>query len=404
MKRTQIKRRPLADTVLEKLEPEAKEYRELDSTGIYFRVKPNGSKSWLLRYKRANGKWAWKGLGAYPKISGKDARESAYELLKQVDGGVDLVQQAEAHKARPTFGDLAEDWYQRKQDDDLSDKTLRLIRDTLDKDLLPALKDRHVDEITRAELVQVHSKIEDRKAFEIAKKTRSWLNQMFKLAVNQDYQEFNPAAELAVTARKAPPVKHHPFLLEPELPAFLNALDRSNSTFKTRVGLWMLLMTAARPGMVRAAEWDEIDLDAATWTIPGSKMKTGLDIVVALPTQLVRLLELLQEETGRSRLMFPSQKDPDKCLSHTAFNMALGLIGYKGKLVGHGARHTASTLLRDHGWRKDFVEKQLAHIEGGVSGIYNKAEYLRQRRTMMQWYADYLDWLEKGGRKPADPA
>lgn len=396
MKRTQIKRRPLADTVLDKLEPEATEYRELDSTGLYFRVKPNGAKSWVFRYKRSNGKWAWKGLGAYPKVSGKDARDKAYELTKQVDDGVDLVQQAQALKARPTFGDLAEDWYQHKVADGLSPKSLGLIRDTLDKDLLPHLKDRFVDEISRPELIQVHKKIEDRGAFEIAKKTRGWLNQVFKLAVALEYREFNPAAELAVTARKAPPTQHHPFLLEPELPDFLRALERSNSTFNTRAGLWLLLLTAARPGMVRHAEWSEFDLEQALWTIPGSKMKKSLDIVITLPTQLVRWLKLLSEGTGHGRLLFPGTKDPDTPISHTAFNMALGLMGYKGKLVGHGARHTASTLLRDHGWRKDFVERQLAHVEGGVAEVYNKAKYVRQRRDMMQWYADYLDGLKEG--------
>ncbi|MHA7809682.1 MAG: tyrosine-type recombinase/integrase [Marinobacter adhaerens] len=396
MKRSQIKRRPLADTVLDKLEPEAKDYREFDSTGLYFRVKSNGSKSWNLRYKRPNGKWAWKGLGSYPKVSGKEARDLAYELLREVNKGIDLRQTAQEEKAKPKFKDLAEDWYQRKQDDDLAEKTLKLIRDTLDKDLLPALGERYVDEITRADLTQVHGKIEDRKAFEIAKKTRGWLNQVFKLAVAKGYRDFNPASELGETARKAPPVKHHPFLLEPELPDFLKALDRSNSTFNTRAGLWMLLLTASRPGMVRCAEWREIDLDAATWTISGSKMKTGLDIIITLPKQLIRWLKLLEETTGNGRLLFPGMKDPDQPISHTAFNMALNLIGYKGKLVGHGARHTASTLLREHGWRKDFVEKQLAHVEGGVSGVYNKAEYLSQRREMMQWYADFLDALKVG--------
>lgn len=125
-------------------------------------------------------------------------------------------------------------------------------------------------------------------------------------------------------------------------------------------------------------------------------MKTGLDIVIPLPQRLTRWLRLLQEITGRGRRLFPGKNDPDAPISHTAINMALGLIGYKGKLVGHGARHTASTLLREHGWRKDFVEKQLAHVEGGVAGVYNKAEYLKQRRTMVQWYADYLDALKEG--------
>lgn len=396
MKRSQIKRRPLADTVLEKLEPEAKEYRELDSTGLYFRVKSNGNKSWNLRYKRPDGRWAWQGLGSYPKLSGKDARDKAYTLLQQVDAGVDLAQQPEAETPKPTFKDLAEDWYQRKIDDGLAPKTLRLMRDTLDKDLLPPLQDKPVDQVTRAEITQAHGRIEDRKAFEVAKKSRGWLNQMFRLAIAKEYRKYNPASDLGEVARKAPAVKHHPFLLEPELPAFLKAMDRSNSTFNTRVAVWMTLLTASRPGMVRYVEWSEIDLDTANWTVPGDKMKKGLDIIIPLPHQLVRWLKLLEEVTGKGRLLFPGYKDPDTPISHTTINMALGLIGYKGKLVGHGARHTASTLLRDHSWRKDFVEKQLAHIEGGVSGVYNKAEYLNQRRTMMQWYADYLDALREG--------
>lgn len=396
MKRSQIKRRPLADTVLDNLEPENKDYRELDSTGLYFRVKSNGGKSWNLRYKRPNGKWAWLGLGSYPKVSGEKAREETYKLLKLSNSGVDLKEYKDGHRKKPLFRELAEDWYQRKKDDGLAPKTLRLMRDAMDNDILPLLGDTRVDAVSRAQCTQAQSRFEDRKAFELAKKARGWLNQIFKLAIAQGHREFNPAAELGATARKAPTTKHHPFLLEPELPAFMRSLDRSNSTFNTRVGLRMLLLTASRPGMVRHAEWPEIDLDAATWTIPGAKMKKDLDIVITLPRQLVSWLELLEEVTGNGKLLFPGMRDPNRPISHTAFNMALNLMGYKGKLVGHGARHTASTLLRDHGWRKDFVEKQLAHVEGGTAGVYNKAEYLRQRRAMMQWYADYLHSLADG--------
>ncbi|WP_342632142.1 phage integrase central domain-containing protein [Marinobacter alkaliphilus] len=396
MKRSQIKRRPLADTVLDNLEPESKDYREKDSPGLYFRVKSNGTKSWNLRYKRPNGKWAWLGLGSYPNVSGEAAREKAYALQKKAASGVDLKEYSEGKRSKPLFREVAEDWYRRKSGDDLAPKTLRLMRDALDNDILPILGDYKIDIVTRAQCTKVQSRIEERKAFEIAKKVRTWLNQIFKLAIAHGHREFNPAGELGEVARKAPPTKHHPFLLEPELPAFLNSLHRSNSTFNTRVGLWMLLLTASRPGMVRHAEWPEIDLDEALWTIPGTKMKKDLDIVISLPTQLVRWLELLSDVTGHCRWLFPGSRDPRRPISHTSFNMALNLMGYKGKLVGHGARHTASTLLRDHGWRKDFVERQLAHVEGGVSGVYNKAEYLRQRRQMMQWYADYLHALADG--------
>ena len=396
MKRSQIKRRPLADTVLDNLEPESKDYRELDSTGLYFRVKSNGGKSWNLRYKRPNGKWAWLGLGSYPKVSGEKAREDAYKLLKLSNSGVDLKEYKDGHRKKPLFRELAEDWYQRKQDDGLAPKTLRLMRDALDGDILPLLGETKVEAVSRSQCTLVQSRFEDRKAFELAKKARGWMNQIFSLAIAQGLCDLNPASELNRVARKAPERQHHPYLLESELPSFLKTLERSNSTFNTRAAVWMTLLTACRPGVVRRAEWRELDLKSGLWVVPADKMKMRREFIVPIPTQLTRWLQLLEEVTGHGRFLFPGSKANTAYISHTTINMALNQLGYKGKLVGHGARHTASTLLREHGWRRDYVEMQLAHSEPGVAGIYNKAEYLKQRQNMMQWYADYLHSLADG--------
>lgn len=392
MKRSQIKRRPLADTVLEKLEPEDTEYREFDSEGLYLRVKPNGSKSWNLRYKRPTGKWAWKGIGRFPQVSGKAAREKAGELLKKLSDGEDI-----GEKTGPltTFKEAAEDWYGRKVDDGLAPKTLRLMRDALDKDLIKLLGSKPVGAVSRAECTKAISRIEDRNAFEVAKKARGWLNQIFSLAIAQGVCELNPASELRHVAKKAPPTQHHPHLHEPELPAFLGALSRSNSHFTTRVAVHMVLLTASRPGMVRQAEWSEVDFDSALWTIPAEKMKKRRDHLVPLPDQLIPMLKNLKEITGLDQYLFPGSKSND-IISHSTINSALAMVGYKGKLVGHGSRHTASTLLHEHGWRREYVDMQLSHVQKGVGGVYNKARYLKQRRGMMQWYADYLDALQAG--------
>lgn len=399
MKRSQIKRRPLADTVLEKLEPETSEYREMDSPGLYFRVKPNGSKSWSLRYKRPNGKWAWKGLGPFPRVSGKAARESAGDLLKLSADGIDLATYQKdpepEKKEEPPFRELAEDWYDRRVAEGLAPKTLRLMRDALDKDLLPPLGDIAITEVSRGDCTDAISDIEERGAWHIAKKARGWLNNMYSLAIAQGRCELNPASELRHVARKTPATKHHPHLLEPELPAFMKALETSCSQFTTRVAVRMVLLTASRPGMVRLAEWEEIDLDNALWSVDGIKMKMDRDHLVPLPRQLVSLLESLKELTGMGRYVFPGKK-ANPYMSHQTINSSLRAIGYKDKLVGHGARHTASTLLNDHGWRDTYVEMQLAHKVGGVKGVYNKAKYLEQRTAMMQWYADYLDALRDG--------
>ena len=148
--------------------------------------------------------------------------------------------------------------------------------------------------------------------------------------------------------------------------------------------------------MARWAEWVDFDLDAAVWSVSAAKMKMDRDILIPLSTQAVAALRDLHELTGRSRYLFPGNGQVTPVISENTINKVFALVGYKGKLVGHGTRHTASTLLRDHGWEKDHVEMQLAHKEAGISGVYNKAKYLAQRRHMMQWYADYLDALRDG--------
>lgn len=402
MKRAGIKRRPLADTVLATLEPEAAAYREADGNGLYFRVKPNGTKSWELRYKKPDGKWSWHGLGGYPDLSGSRAREKAGEARKLISDGVDPVahktaaRMAEAIAAANTFRAAAEEWYAAKEADGKAESTLWRIRLYLDKDILPALGDKPLSEITRTDCAQLQATIEGRGAHNISAKARGWVNQIFGRAIGRGLCENNPASNLVDIAASAPKSKQHPHLLEPELPAFLHSLRATTSRLPARTATWMCLWTASRPGMVRWAEWTEIDFEQALWTIPAAKMKARRDHVVPLPRQLLDALHELQRMTGRSRYLFPGIGPKKPVMSENTINLTLSKVGYRGKLVGHGSRHTASTLLREHSWLKEHVEAQLAHKEAGVSGIYNQAQYLPQRRAMMQWYADYLDCLANG--------
>lgn len=395
MKRSQIKRRPLADTVLASLEPEAKAYRELDGLGLYLRVKPNGSKSWELRYKRPNGKWSWKGLGGFPAVSGKAARRAAEDLRRQLSDGVDIAN-LDDHGELPTFRASAEHWYQRKLDIGRSPGTTSQMRRYLDGDILPRIGDKPLSEITRADCTAIQRCLESRGAHNIAEKVRAWVNQIFSEAIAEGLCELNPASELRHIAAKAPETNHYPHLLESDLPHFLSALRASTSRPITQEAVWMVLRTASRPGMVRFAEWGEVSFEDGLWVVPAEKMKMRRDHVVPLATQTLEALQELRLQTGRQRLIFPGQGPKNPVMSENTINQVLGKIGYKGKLVGHGTRHTASTLLREHGWRKELVEAQLAHKEAGVAGVYNQAQYTEKRRTMMQWYADYLDALEAG--------
>lgn len=399
MKRSQIKRRPLADTVLNSLEPDAQEYRELHERGLYFRVKPNGGKSWQLRYKNAASKWSWMGLGSYPEVSAKRAGEEADKLRKLISDGIDPQEQKLADKAAiktaqtRTFRMAADGWLQAKVDKGLADSTLSKIRTYLDKDILPALGDKQLDEITRTDCAALQASLEARNAHNVAEKCRTWVNQIFGRAIGLGLTENDPASRLRDIAAPAPQTQQHPHLLEPELSEFIRALKTTTSRLPAKTAAWLCIWTASRPGMVRLAEWLEIDFDTATWTTPAAKMKMRRDHVAPLPIQAIDALRELHRVTGRSRWLFPGVGPKNPTISENTINKVFAGIGYKGRLVGHGTRHTASTLLRENGWQKDHIEAQLAHKEEGISGIYNKAQYLEQRTTMMQWYADHLDTL-----------
>ncbi|MCZ4321473.1 tyrosine-type recombinase/integrase [Pseudomonas anguilliseptica] len=406
MKRTAIKRRPLADTVLATLEPEAKEYRELDGIGLYFRVKPDGGKSWQLRYKNASGKWSWIGIGSYPEVAGALARKKAAEHQQLISAGIDPLEQKRSAKlhadsaASRTFRAAAEDWYLYMQAKGLEQSTLDKARTYLDKDILPALGNKQLDDITRNDCANLQSSLEARGAHNVAKKARGWVNQIFGRAIAKGLTENDPASRLHAIAAPPPATKQQPHLLEHELPDFLRALQATTSRLPARVAAWLCLWLAVRPGMLRFAEWTEFDLNAGTWSVPADKMKMDRDYLTPLPTQAVAVLQDLQRVTGGSRWLFPGVGPKNPTISENTICKVYATIGYKGRLVGHGTRHTASTLLNEHNWPKKHIDAQLAHKEEGVSGVYNKAQYLEQRRTMLQWYADYLDALAKNEAAP----
>lgn len=179
----------------------------------------------------------------------------------------------------------------------------------------------------------------------------------------------NPASELLAIAAPAPKTEQYPHLLEHELPDFLNAMKKSRSRVISRTAAWLTIWTASRPGMVRYAEWRDIDLDTGTWTLSAEKMKMRRDHIVPLPTQAVAALHELHEFSGRHRLVFPGIGEVNPEIRENTINPVFNRVGYKGRLVGHGTRHTASTLLREHEWHKDHVEAQLAHKRKARAGF-----------------------------------
>lgn len=400
MKRTEIKRRPMADTTLSGLEPEASTYRELDGNGLYFRVKPNGQKSWELRYKKADGKWSWLGLGGYPEVSAKAARQKATELRADVADGKNPLASKQARKAaelaaaNSTFEALAREWFDTRRTN-WEPGTAKRIIGALELHVFPVFGKRLYTEILPMEWMEFLRGMERKGILDQMGNVRRYCKEAYDLARVTGRAVYNPLEGLHKFL-KTRPAENYAHVTADELPELLRAINGYPHSHVVRLGLRLLALTGARPSELREAPWSEFDFDAALWSIPAARMKKRRDHVVPLSRQALEALTALRTLTGAYPLLFPGRNDHTKPLSNMAFNMALGRLGYRGRQTGHGFRHIASTTLREQGFPKEHVEAQLSHAEDGVAGVYNKAIYLEQRRTMMQWYADHLDKLAAG--------
>lgn len=403
MKRSEIKRRPMADTVLATLEPEGKEYRELDGNGLYLRVKPDGAKSWQLRYKKPDGKWSWLGLGGYGKgdhqLTGAQARQKAAELQADAAEGKNPLatkrarKAAEIEAANNTFEHLAREWYATKRNNWTEGTALRTIG-ALELHVFPVFGKRPYVSILPMEWMEFLRSMEQKGIIEQARRVRRYCVEVYDLARVTGRAQYNPLEGLHKFLMTKPS-ENYAHVPADELPALLRAI-RAYGTADVRIGLQLLAMLACRPSEIREARWDEFDLDAALWTIPAERMKRRREHLVPLPLQAVELLRGLRNLTGSYPLLFPGRSDTTKPRSNTVFLMALRRLGYEGRQTGHGFRHIASTILNEHGFDENHIEAQLSHVKEGVAGVYNKAQYLAQRREMMAWYADHLDKLAAG--------
>ena len=400
MKRSEIKRRPLADTVLATLEPESSVYRELDGNGLYFRVKPNGQKSWELRYKKADGKWSWLGMGGYPEVSGALARQKAVKLRDSTaqDGSVlatkRAIRVAEIEAANNTFEHLAREWYAIKCKTWTEGTAVRTIG-ALEKHVFPVFGKRPYTGIMPMEWMEFLRGMEQTGIVEQTSRVRGMCREVYDLARVTGRATHNPLEGLHKFLLTKP-VENFAHVSLEELPALLRAIRAYPHAPDVRIGLQLLTMLACRPSELREARWEEFNLDTGLWLIPAERMKRRREHLVPLPKQAVALLRELQNITGNYALLFPGKGNTTKSRSNTVFLMALRRLGYEGRQTGHGFRHLASTILNENGFDSQHVEAQLSHVKEGVRGVYDKSTYLEQRKVMMQWYAEHLDKLAAG--------
>ncbi|MEL5546738.1 tyrosine-type recombinase/integrase [Serratia nevei] len=388
---------PLTDIKVKSAKPTEKAYKLTDGGGMYLLVKPNGSKYWRLKY-RFVGKEKMLSIGVYPDVSLADARQKRDEARKVLAAGGDPGEVKKADKlaqklsTENTFEAIAREWHKQKADR-WSLRYRDEIIDTFEKDIFPYLGRRPIAEIKPMELLETLRRLEKRGALEKMRKVRQRCGEVFRYAIVTGRAEYNPAPDLA-TALATPKKTHFPFLTAEELPYFIKDLAGYTGSVITKTATQIIMQTGVRTQELRFARWEDIDFDKRLWEIPPEVMKMKRPHIVPMSDQVVELFQSLKPITGMYPLVFIGRNDRTKPISKESVNQVIELLGYKGRLTGHGFRHTMSTILHEQGFNSVWIETQLAHVDkNAIRGTYNHAHYLEGRREMMQWYGDYIDGL-----------
>lgn len=394
----------LTETEARTIKPRETIKRLSDSCGLYLEIHPSGGKYWRFkyRYQRREKRLA---LGVYPRVSLKDARlardEARHMLAKDVDPGQARKAEKEARQISfaNSFEAIAREWFAERIHTWNYSHSSKIIR-RLERDVFPYVRDRPISQISALDLLGIARRIEGRGALETAHRALQNCGQVFRYAVATGRAQRDPTPDLK-GALPAPKEKHHASITEPKaIGALLRAIYGYQGNSVTRCALMLAPLTFVRPGELRRAEWVEFDLEKAEWRIPAEKMKSRAQHIVPLSRQALDVVQELRPLTGTDRYLFPSLRGRGRSMSENTVNAALRRLGYsKDEMTGHGFRSMASTLLNEHGWNRDAIERQLAHGErDAVRAAYNYAEHLLERRKMMQAWADLLDGFRDGAK------
>lgn len=332
-----------------------------------------------------------------PQITLKQARLRREEIRSQVANGVDPGAKRRAEKTAhaTTFEIVAREWWEKRKNL-WSEEYASAVMVRFERDIFPFLANRAVKELVAADFLECLEKMEKRGVLETAHKVKTKCSEVMRYAVATRRADRDPIVDLkgALTPVRH---KHYATITYPsEIGGLLRTIDAYQG--KSRVvhcALRLLPLVFVRSSELRYAAWEEFDLDNAQWKIPAERMKVKNPHIVPLSTQAVQILRELHPTTGPNGYLFPSIRTFARPISENTVNSALRRMGYtKEEMTGHGFRSMASTLLNEQGWKPDAIERQLAHCEeNDVRAAYNYAEYLPERRKMMQAWADYLDAL-----------
>lgn len=391
----------LTNVQIKNLTPGSKTYKKFDKGGLFIEVRKTGKK--FFRFKYAfSGKPQLLSLGEYPAVSLKKARDKVIDAKRQLAEGVNPAQVKREQKQsqyKATFGEVAQEWFKNSRDK-WSEEHAKTVWRRIEANLLPWLKNLPVQEITTREILEALRKVEARGSVETAHRLAQIIGQIYVYAVAAGIAENNPASGISKALKPAIP-RQLPAITDPErIKDLLRAIDGFQGTYPVLCALKLAPLVFLRPGELRGGKWSEIDWQENLWIIPAERMKKKREHLVPLSRQARGILEELYPLTAETGNIFPAVRKSGRCMSEATLNAALLRIGIpKEEHCPHGFRSMASTRLHEMNWPSQVIEMQLAHIDKNqIRAVYNRAEYLDQRRKMMQAWADYLDALKSGDK------
>ncbi|GHV36343.1 integrase [Synergistales bacterium] len=380
----------LTELMIKQAKPEEKKYHMGDGHGLALEVHPSGKKYWIIRYWVA-GKEKRTSAGTYPEVSLKQARDKNMDFRRSLETGKPIGADSE------TFATVAAEWMEKRMAPVCAESYLRTIRLRLDRIIYPAIGHMKMSDITSSHILAMCRNIEGKGNIETASRVKTLIGQIFRYAIATSRVDSDPTYALkgALQTRQE---KHYSTLTDPSKIALLIRSIDAYPFAVIRCALKFSALTFCRPGEIRHAEWKEIDFEKAQWNIPPEKMKMKRPHIVPLSIQTTVTLRELYFLTGNQTWLFPSARRDGRPMSDGGIRVALRAMGYgNDDMTAHGFRAMASTVLNESGlFLSDVIERQLAHVESNsVRAAYNHAEYLPQRRDMLQWWADWLDGLNK---------
>jgi integrase len=396
----------LTDVAIKNAKSHEKPYKMGDAGGLFLLVQPSGGKLWRLKY-RVDGREKKLAIGPYPEISLAEARRRRDDARTLIVTGKDPSREKQRDKdrsraqAESTFAALTKEYCaKRKRDGDKAWAATTVTRSEYLLSLLDSSIGRvAIAEIKPPDVLAAVRKIEDKGKLESARRTLQLASAVFRYAVATGRLASDPTRDLR-GALTAPTVKHYAAITDPKrVGEMLRAIDGYVGLGLTKLALQLAPHVFVRPSELRCAEWGEIDLDGALWTIPAAKMKMRKVHHVPLSRQAVAVLRDVKAVTGPAGFVFPGMRSRARPMSENTLNAALRRLGYTSEeMTSHGFRALASTLLNESGrWHPDAIERALAHSDKDkVRAAYHRGQHWKERVEMAQWWSDYLDQLRKG--------